>query len=78
MGFSSRTAVTSRAETLSRRSGRVRCMEKLPEGHKMVNTRHGAPIVRRSDGQLFRVQPNGRLAATIRVESVQSYLDVHG
>ena len=57
MGPSARTAVTSRAETLSRRSGRVRCMEKLPEGHKMVNTRHGAPIVRRSDGQLFRVQP---------------------
>lgn len=56
----------------------IRCMEKLPEGHKMVNTRHGAPTVRRSDGQLFRVQPNGRLAATIGVESVQCYLDVHG
>ena len=56
----------------------IRRMEKLPEGHKMVNTRHRAPIARRSDGQLFRVQPNGRLAATIRVESVQSYLDVHG
>jgi hypothetical protein len=56
----------------------IRCMEKLPEGHKIVNTRHGAPIVRRGDGQLFRVQPNGRLAATIRVERVQSYLDVHG
>jgi hypothetical protein len=56
----------------------IRCMETLPEGHKMVNTRHGAPIVRRGDGQLFRVQPNGRLAATIRVERVQSYLDVHG
>ena len=38
----------------------------------------GAPIVRRGDGQLFRVQPNGRLAATIRVERVQSYLDVYG
>ena len=56
----------------------IRCMEKLPEGHKMVNARHGAPTVRRSDGQLFRVQPNGRLTASIRVESVQSYLDVHG
>jgi hypothetical protein len=42
----------------------------------MVNTRDSAPIVRRPDGQLFRVQPNGRLAATIRVERVQSYLDV--
>jgi hypothetical protein len=56
----------------------IRCMEKLPEGHKVVNTRHGAPIVRRGDGQLFRVQPDGRLAATIRVERVQSYLHVHG
>jgi len=56
----------------------IRCMEKLPEGHKMVNARHGAPTVRRSDGQLFRVQSNGRLTASIRIESVQSYLDVHG
>jgi hypothetical protein len=56
----------------------IRRMEKLPEGHKMVNTRYGAPIVRRPDGQLFRVQPNGRLAAAIRVERVRSYLDVHG
>jgi hypothetical protein len=56
----------------------IRCMEKLPEGHKMVDTRHGAPIVRRSDGKLFRVQPHGRLAASIRVGGVRSYLDVHG
>jgi transposase len=56
----------------------IRCIEKLPEGHKMVNTRDGAPIVRRPDRQLFQVQPNGRLAATIRVERVQAYLDVHG
>jgi hypothetical protein len=56
----------------------IRCMEKLPEGHKMLNARHGALIVRRSDGQLFRVQSNGRLTASIRIESVQSYLDVHG
>lgn len=56
----------------------MRCMEKLPEGHKMVSARRGAPIVRRADGQLFRVQRNGCLAATIRVERVQSYLDIHG
>jgi hypothetical protein len=54
----------------------IRRMEKLPNGHKVVNARHGAPTVRRSDGQLFRVQPNGSLAATIRVERVKSYLDV--
>ncbi len=56
----------------------IRCMEKLPEGHRMASTRRGAPIVRRGDGQLSRVQPNGRLGATIRVERVQSYLDVLG
>jgi hypothetical protein len=56
----------------------IRCMEKLPNGHKVVNTRHGAPTVRRSDGQLFLVQANGRLVASTRVESVKSYLDVHG
>ncbi len=56
----------------------MRCMETLPEGHTMVNTRHGVPIVRRIDGQLFRIQPNGHLTASIRVKSVQSYLDVHG
>jgi hypothetical protein len=56
----------------------IRCMDRLPEDHKVVDTRHGASIVRRPDGQLFRVQPNGRVTATIRVERVQSYLDVHG
>jgi hypothetical protein len=56
----------------------IRRLEKLPNGHRVVNTRHGAPTVRRSDGQLFRVQPNGRLTASIRVERVTSYLDVHG
>jgi hypothetical protein len=55
----------------------IRRMEKLPEGHSMVNTRLGAPIVRRPDGR-FRMQPNGRLSTTVRVESVRSYLDVHG
>jgi hypothetical protein len=54
----------------------IRCLENLPEGHKMVNSRHGAPTVRRGDGQLFRMQANGRLAATIRVERVRSYLEV--
>jgi hypothetical protein len=55
----------------------IRCMAKLPEDHKVVSTRHGAAIVRRGDGQLLRMQPDGRLTATIRVERVQSYLDVH-
>ena len=63
-------------QQLTRRQ--IRCMEKLPNGHKVMNTRHGAPTVRRPDGQLFRVQANGRLVASTRVESVKSYLDVHG
>ena len=56
----------------------IRRMETLPEDHMVVNTRHGAPTVQRSDGQFFRVQPNGRLAAAVRVERFKSYLDVHG
>jgi hypothetical protein len=56
----------------------IRCMEKLPEDHKLVSTGDRAPIVRRPDGQLLRVQPNGHLAATFLVERVQSYLHVHG
>ena len=52
----------------------IRCMEQLPEGHKLVSTRSGAPIVRRPDGRLLRVQPNGRFATTLSVERVQSYL----
>ena len=66
----------------------IRCMEKLPEGHRMVNARHGAPTMRRSDGQLFRVQPNGRLSIqricrcaswwVLGMPAAQSYLDVHG
>jgi len=52
----------------------IRCMEQLPEGHRLVSTRSGAPIVRRPDGRLLRVQPNGRFVTTISVERVQSYL----
>jgi hypothetical protein len=55
----------------------IRCMEQLPEGHKLVSTRSGAPIVRRPDGRLMRVQPNGRFATTISVERVQSYLKLN-
>jgi hypothetical protein len=55
----------------------IRCMEQLPEGHKLVSTRSGAPIVRRPDGRLLRVQPNGRFVTTISVERVQSYLKLN-
>jgi hypothetical protein len=56
----------------------IRSIGRLPEGHKVVSTRHGTPIVRRPDGRLLRVQPDGRLAATISVERVQSYLHIQG
>jgi hypothetical protein len=55
----------------------IRCMEQLPEGHRLVSTRSGAPIVRRPDGRLLRVQPNGRFVTTISVERVQSYLKLN-
>jgi hypothetical protein len=56
----------------------IRCIERLPDGHKVVSVRDGVPIVRQQGGQLSRMQPNGRLVVTPRVEAVQSYLHVHG
>jgi hypothetical protein len=53
-------------------------MQQLPRDHKVVGARRGMPLVRRPDGQLLRVQPNGRLAATDLIKSVQSYLEVRG
>ncbi len=56
----------------------ISCIEALPEGHTLVSARHAEPLVRRSDGRLFRVQTDGRLTATIRIERVQSYLQLNG
>jgi hypothetical protein len=56
----------------------IRRMENLPVGHVVVSTRRGVAIVRRPDGRLLRIQPDGRLATTLRVERVQSYLHVNG
>jgi hypothetical protein len=56
----------------------VRKMERLPEGHVVLSTRKGVAVVRRPDGRLMRLQPDGRLAGMIRIERVQSYLHVHG
>jgi hypothetical protein len=56
----------------------IRCIEQLPDGHKVVSVRDGVPIVRQPGGQLSRMQPNGRLVVTPGVEAVQSYLHVHG
>jgi hypothetical protein len=56
----------------------ARKMERLPEGHVVLSTRKGVAVVRRPDGRLMRLQPDGRLAGMIRIERVQSYLHVNG
>ncbi len=56
----------------------ISSIETLPEGHRLVSARHGEPLVRARDGRLFRVQANGRLAPSIRIERVQSYLQLNG
>jgi hypothetical protein len=56
----------------------IRRMEKLPADYRVVKTRDGVVILRRADGQLLRIQPDGRLAPNLRVERVQDYLHVHG
>jgi hypothetical protein len=66
----------SSTPVLSKRQ--IRRMETLPRDYKVVNTRDGVVVLRRADGQLLRLQPDGRLAANLRVERVQDYLHVHG
>jgi hypothetical protein len=54
-------------------------MERLPTGCVVVSTRAGIAIVRRPDGQVLRIKPDGHLlASTLRIERVQSYLHVNG
>jgi hypothetical protein len=56
----------------------MRRIEKLPKDCRVVNARDGVVFLRRADGQLLRVQPDGRLAATVSIARVQDYLHVHG
>ncbi len=49
-------------------------LAKLPDDHTVVGEREGSPLVERPNGRLVCLQPNGRLAATTLVSSVQSYL----
>jgi hypothetical protein len=56
----------------------IRRMQKLPADYKVVNARDGVVVLRRADGQLLRMQPDGHLAHNLRVERVQDYLHVHG
>jgi hypothetical protein len=64
--------------TIALTQRQIRRMENLPAGHVVISTRRGVAIVRRPDGRLIRIQPDGRLATTLRVERVQSYLHVNG
>jgi hypothetical protein len=57
----------------------LRRLQTLPDDYKVVGARDGIPIVESPAGQTLRLQPTGRLAATVLVERVQSYLHVrHG
>jgi hypothetical protein len=59
-------------------SRQIRQIEHLPAGARIVGYRNGAPMFRRHDGRLMRIDPSGRLEASLAVKRVQSYLNVHG
>ena len=52
------------------------CLERLPDDHRVVGRRRDSPIIERPDGQIMRVQPNGRLVVTTSVQVARSYLDM--
>ena len=47
-----------------------------PAGYIVSSARGHELLVRRPDGRPMRTRPSGRLIATDRVESVQSYLHI--
>jgi hypothetical protein len=56
----------------------IRRIETLPTDCRVVTTRDGVVFLRRADGQLLRINPDGHLTSTISVARVQDYLHVHG
>ena len=70
-----REARMSATRLLTRR--RSRRTESLPADRNVVSVRDGVPSARQPDGRTSRMQPSGGLVAS-GVESVQSYLRVHG
>jgi hypothetical protein len=64
------------SDTQSLTQRQIRSLDTLPEDHEVVTTGHGSPIVRGPKGELLQVKQNGRLVPV--VQSVQSYLQVHG
>jgi hypothetical protein len=51
-------------------------LQTLPDDYRVVGARNGVPIVESPTGQTLRLQPTGRLAATVLIERVESYLHV--
>ena len=51
-------------------------LDRLPDDHRVVSAQGDEPVVRRPDGQLLRVQRNGRVSPATLVDRVQTYLDV--
>jgi hypothetical protein len=49
-------------------------LRELPQGHNVITTRDGFPILEQPDGRLWRVQPNGSLAPAPPDERVRSCL----
>ena len=47
-----------------------------PAGYIVISDKGHELLARRPDGRPMRIQPSGRLVATDRVESVQSYLHI--
>ena len=70
-----REARTSSTRPLTRR--RSRRMENVPTDGNVASVRDGVPFARQSDGRTAQMPPSGGLV-TSGVESVQSYLQVHG
>jgi hypothetical protein len=52
------------------------CLASLPEDYRVIGLRRGSPIIERANGEILRIQPNGRLAVTTSVQQVRSYLEM--
>ena len=52
-------------------------LARLSDKRPLARVGEGAPVVRRDDGRHARLQPNGRLEASVLVSRVRSYLGPH-
>lgn len=53
-----------------------RSIQTPPAGYIVTSARGHELLVRRPDGRPMRIRPSGRLVATDRIQSVQSYLHI--